>query len=292
MSFFREHKVINLITKALLFISPYLLVFICPVFAQDGDSIYFSNVSLSPGCSGEVSIYLHNSSFPVGGFTLRLALEDSLNVSITGVERGSSVANFDCFTSRFGQGFCKVTAIADWPGGNNPPPLALGYSEIARISLAAATDIPNGLLDSLFFRDDTLPPYRDNSISDNTGYLLVIPKLRGAVVAIHPTQGADDKVINLPEDAILLPNYPNPFNAETNLSFELPALSRDIRLSIFDTLGRRLKSFSWESLGIGKYSVIWDGRDEAGNGVSSGVYFCCLNVLNNRAQNMKITLLR
>ncbi len=68
-------------------------------------------------------------------------------------------------------------------------------------------------------------------------------------------------------------NYPNPFNQSTVISFELPQSSQT-RLDIFDLLGRRIRTFADRPLEAGKHSVIWDGADETGSPVASGIYFC------------------
>ena len=67
-------------------------------------------------------------------------------------------------------------------------------------------------------------------------------------------------------------NYPNPFNPSTTISFVLPHESH-VRLSIYDIRGGHVKTVRNETLPEGYREVVWDGRDERGRGVSSGVYF-------------------
>ncbi|HER43764.1 MAG TPA: T9SS type A sorting domain-containing protein, partial [Candidatus Eisenbacteria bacterium] len=67
-------------------------------------------------------------------------------------------------------------------------------------------------------------------------------------------------------------NFPNPFNPSTTIAFDLPRRSR-VNLSIYDVQGRPVRTVSDGILPEGRREVVWDGRDEQGNVVSSGVYF-------------------
>ena len=76
----------------------------------------------------------------------------------------------------------------------------------------------------------------------------------------------------LPDGFALLPNYPNPFNQETMIRFRLPEVSR-VRLEIFDVLGQKVRTMLDDELPAGQYRLSWYGRNDAGQVVSSGVYF-------------------
>ena len=72
-------------------------------------------------------------------------------------------------------------------------------------------------------------------------------------------------------DYALHANMPNPFNAETTIRFELPS-PEEVRLEIFDVLGRKIRVLMARYASAGSHQVRWDGRDEAGRPVSSGVF--------------------
>ncbi len=74
----------------------------------------------------------------------------------------------------------------------------------------------------------------------------------------------------------LLPNFPNPFNPHTNLCFEIPSEGH-VRLEIFDARGRLVARLMDESALAGRYEVVWEGRDQAGRSLASGVYFSRLS---------------
>ncbi|UCD17712.1 MAG: T9SS type A sorting domain-containing protein, partial [Candidatus Zixiibacteriota bacterium] len=66
-------------------------------------------------------------------------------------------------------------------------------------------------------------------------------------------------------------NHPNPFNPATEISFELPRTSR-VTLAVYNLLGQEIATLIDRELQAGRHAVIWNGRDESGRKVSSGVY--------------------
>ncbi len=77
---------------------------------------------------------------------------------------------------------------------------------------------------------------------------------------------------SLPTKFALHPNFPNPFNPETTISFEMPEPSK-VRILIFNRLGQKVRTLLNENKAAGRYNVIWNGTDDVGNKVSSGIYF-------------------
>lgn len=67
-------------------------------------------------------------------------------------------------------------------------------------------------------------------------------------------------------------NYPNPFNPETTIEFVAPADGR-VRLTVFDARGRQVRILADESMRAGSHTVTWDGRDDHGHLLASGIYF-------------------
>lgn len=84
--------------------------------------------------------------------------------------------------------------------------------------------------------------------------------------------GIEDQEIILPDEYILYQNYPNPFNPATTIKFGLPEKS-DVRLEIFDILGRQVVILGNEPMDAGYHEIVWDSRNRFGGEVSSGVYF-------------------
>lgn len=92
------------------------------------------------------------------------------------------------------------------------------------------------------------------------------------------------------ESVVLHQNVPNPFNPQTTIRYDLPASSH-VRLSIFDTTGRRIRTLVDEEQSAGSREAVWNGRDDAGNSVSSGVYFYVLDAGKERLTR-KLVLLK
>jgi len=93
---------------------------------------------------------------------------------------------------------------------------------------------------------------------------------------------------------LLLENYPNPFNPSTTIRFTLPQAAQ-VRLAIFNTLGQRVKEASYNSLPTGEHHYIWDGTDESGATLASGVYILQLNAAGQAGQfnqSIKMLLIR
>lgn len=66
--------------------------------------------------------------------------------------------------------------------------------------------------------------------------------------------------------------YPNPFNPSTNISFTLPS-ALEVRLEIYDILGRRVRVLADQRFEAGEHTIIWDGANQSGAEAPSGVYF-------------------
>ncbi len=85
-------------------------------------------------------------------------------------------------------------------------------------------------------------------------------------------------------------NYPNPFNPQTNIGY---SLSRDgwARLQVYDARGRLVRILVDGQRTAGSYVAVWDGRDDAGLKVASGVYVCRL-VAGDEVRQQKMTLIK
>ncbi len=95
-----------------------------------------------------------------------------------------------------------------------------------------------------------------------------------------------------------LQNFPNPFNPTTTISFNLttehternPAFDGNTEIIIYNIKGQKVKTLIDEKLDAGYHSVIWDGKDDKGKPVCSGIYLYKLNV-NNKTELIRKCLL-
>ncbi len=88
----------------------------------------------------------------------------------------------------------------------------------------------------------------------------------------------------LPDKMKLLQNYPNPFNPETTIKFTIDK-QKNVSLIVYDLLGRRVKTLLNEEKQKGVYELKWNGKNENGNQLPSGIYF--LRVESNGSQFFK-----
>jgi hypothetical protein len=86
-------------------------------------------------------------------------------------------------------------------------------------------------------------------------------------------------------------NYPNPFNPTTRIRFSLPQIEK-VRLEVYDIQGNLVRSLvDYELYNAGNYEVEWDGRDNNGNKVASGIYFTKMHA-GKFAQTKKMNLVK
>ena len=88
----------------------------------------------------------------------------------------------------------------------------------------------------------------------------------------------------------LLANYPNPFNPSTTIRYRLASPGR-VQLMVFDAAGRRVRTLVDEERAAGSHDVTFDGRDDAGAAIASGVYFYRLDA-DGFSQTRKMVLLK
>jgi type IX secretion system substrate protein len=88
----------------------------------------------------------------------------------------------------------------------------------------------------------------------------------------------------------LAQNYPNPFNGTTNIPFELQN-EGNVNITIYDVLGRKVKTLINKPYTFGKHKISWDGTDANSNNVSSGIYLYRIKT-KNYSKTKRLLLLR
>ena len=111
--------------------------------------------------------------------------------------------------------------------------------------------------------------------TDGTGTLVGNIGYQNVVGIAYSINGDPNSVngtgIGIPEEYSLSQNYPNPFNPETRIKFTLPVSSK-VRLTVYNLLGEVIRTLANNEYEAGEHNVVWNGRDERGRGVSSGIY--------------------
>ncbi len=102
------------------------------------------------------------------------------------------------------------------------------------------------------------------------------------------TDVADD--VQMPLTTELKGNYPNPFNPTTTIEYDL-AQTADVKMIVYDAMGREVQTLVNSHKPAGQHTVIWDGLNQSGLRVSSGVYFVKFQA-NDTNKVRKIMLLK
>jgi len=109
-------------------------------------------------------------------------------------------------------------------------------------------------------------------------YDLVVENPDGQTVVLEnafeviDTTTTDSETPGAPGRFALMQNYPNPFNPSTTISFDI-AVERRVTLNVYDVGGRLVRTLVSGTLAPRNYNVVWDGKNDGGSAVSSGVYF-------------------
>ncbi len=84
----------------------------------------------------------------------------------------------------------------------------------------------------------------------------------------------EDNLYNeLPSGFALYQNYPNPFNPTTTILFDIPAKA-NVEVVIYNILGQKVRLFQKSTMSAGKHTIQWDGKNDKGMNLTSGIYIC------------------
>ena len=135
-----------------------------------------------------------------------------------------------------------------------------------------------------------LEPYEDvvsvHVVGDFAG-ILYLDDLR---LLASPTAVTEDRMAPLPQSFGLTQNHPNPFNSSTVVSYSLPSETR-LTLTVHSLAGQKVATLVEGVRAPGSYAVTWDGRDDDGQALATGVYLYRLQA-GDRGLNRRLVLLR
>jgi len=127
----------------------------------------------------------------------------------------------------------------------------------------------------------TIPYIHTENVSNGNHILVgefecITPNLISDPISIIVGQVNAD-FCELKQIGFQLLNYPNPFNPSTTIEFLIQNDSR-IDISIYNIKGQKIKTIAQNEYTKGSHSIIWDGDDESGNSIKSGIYYYKLKV--------------
>ena len=92
------------------------------------------------------------------------------------------------------------------------------------------------------------------------------------LVSVEQGQLGVDDIVVLPEVFVLRQNYPNPFNPVTTIAYDIPKITK-VRIDMYNILGQKVRTLVNGTHQPGVYHIRWNGTNDFGNPVSSGMYF-------------------
>ncbi len=208
----------------------------------------------------------------------------------------SAPSDFSLDSPAFSSSVFDDTPVTfDWSDAIDPDPgdqvtYELSYDDNQAFS---SPEVISGLTNSTFTTATPLPlgiKYWKVSASDGFGGVAHGKALGSFLFSNFNVMAATDidENSNLPEGFVLEQNFPNPFNPSTTISYELPANLRIANLVITNVRGEKVREFELNST---TGSVVWNGTNDLGKSVSSGIYFYKLEA-GDFSQTKKMLLLK
>jgi len=167
------------------------------------------------------------------------------------------------------------------------------FDPYATYSLVANEFVPM-FLDVVGIPYSNLHVYSDTTeFQILTGYAsqldTLYPMVEGRIIN-YPGISGIETFQSIPQKFVLNQNYPNPFNPETTIPFILSQRSQ-IVVEIYNILGQKIKTLFSGQMPAGKHKLLWNGRNESGNQVSTGTYIYQLKAGEN-FKTLKMILIR
>lgn len=103
---------------------------------------------------------------------------------------------------------------------------------------------------------------------------VTMPLMNIALSGVGQALSTDNNV--LPVVTELKGNYPNPFNPSTTIRFGMREAGK-VKIDVYNVLGQKVRTLVNDNLGAGNHSVVWNGTDDRGRNVASGIYFYRMN---------------
>ncbi len=211
----------------------------------------------------------------------------SLSIAFTGGEVADQIISVkQVSTSKISTEFPTVPAFTNavhyidinLDVHNSEAELTFGYNEETVTGLSLSEDsLVVSVYDSLDARGfiwHVLPSTVDtdnNTITVTTGHFALWAIASNTEELITSVDSIEDEELPIPDNFILEQNYPNPFNPTTTIQFNLPRPVH-VSLKIYNALGQEVRHLIDTTMPAGENSIIWDGKNNTWQLVSSGLY--------------------
>ncbi len=251
-----------------------------------GDSVWFTMArTILSRNQGDAALFMiygsaqisHCTFFGNNGAIALTGGSPTLTDCILMDNRGKPIICYDPIVGRSSDPFLTYCCVSD-SGLDLPGCAATFYT------------MPNNLIADPGFCDTAGNDFRLQATSPCVGIASDAGNIGAEDIGCFPLDVDDDVDPTLPQSIVLEQNHPNPFNIETAIGYSLPRASV-VRLTVYDLLGREVRSLVDATQSAGLHVIVWDGRDNGGSIVASGVYFYRLES-DDHAESRKMLLLK
>ncbi len=127
-------------------------------------------------------------------------------------------------------------------------------------------------------------------VSSSGGFITAEIYKLGQFVVTRKSEvtAVEQPTVEIPQKFELYQNYPNPFNPSTSIMFDLPS-DEFVTLKIYNIIGQEVRTLVNEFKNAGRYTITWDGKDNTGKLVPSGIYFYRITA-GNFSKTLKMVL--
>jgi|GEM_PF-308976 len=233
------------------------------------DSVWVADVEAAPGSEVAVDVYAFNErNLAEIALALDYSTTDLTLDSVSFVGTRSEPAPTKIWQPQ--PSLHKVYTVVKFALA---APLLPGSGPVARLHFTIDPLTPEGLI----LIDSTTVGIKSRTqftLTPADGSLSFVPLFdRGGITVTEATDVEDITTDeNLPTEYELAQNYPNPFNPMTNIELSLPTAGY-VEIDVFNILGRRVRRMVERELPAGIHRVVFDGRDDSGSPLATGVYF-------------------
>ena len=247
---------------------------------QVGCTIENVSGQLAPGGTGTFEIHVENTE------TLNFLLFEIIDMpnlmtvtNITPLGRFEEGGTIDGSAGETESGSFYFLGFDYVESDDNPLGIEPGMGPILEVEVEFNQNFSNSsvvfMIDSIYAEDFSSNPLV--AVADDFG------QFSGDMVSLD----FDNKP---PSSFALHPNYPNPFNPSTTISYSIPE-NADVMLSVYDMRGRMIKSLVNKNQAAGRYLVEWNATDDYGSNVGAGVYIYQLRS-GNKTFSQKMVLMK
>jgi hypothetical protein len=235
------------------------------------------SIEAQPGSVFALAVRLANNNVTISALTVPLKFNHQL-LTLDSVSFVGSIAPDDFTTLYHYDAVDGSVQISYIPEFTSPvPTLTTSGGVVGRLFFRLSASATPGVIAVDSINKDSLVGgmhlQKKVTVVDNSGLATGIYSpvfIPGGVKVLVSTDVDDDKA-PLPTAFALGQNYPNPFNPTTTIEYEVPTAGA-VKLEIFNLLGEVVATLTDEYREAGFYSVQWQGKDDAGRTLGSGVY--------------------